>query len=70
MNDKIKNKIEKIDNELKILKKGDPYAKFLAFDCIGILGNESTTESYENRLKIVEDRIKEYYKNLETKRKS
>lgn len=53
----LKNKEEQIYNKLIELKNGTLEERKVAFKCTGILGNESTTESFESRLKIVEDLI-------------
>ena len=48
---------EEIYKKLSELENGTLKERKLAFKCIGILANESTTESYENRLKRVEELI-------------
>ena len=58
-----------VQNNLKQLidlKKGTDSDKSLAFDCIGILGNESTQESFESRLNIVENLIQNHLKRTES----
>jgi len=62
MDQNIIDKEELIYNKIIELKKGTPQDKTLAFECIGILGNESTTESLEKRLEIVEELIKGNHK--------
>ena len=54
------NKEDEIYEKIMKLKDGDNTDKLLAFDCIGILGNESSGESLENRLNIIEKMIKEH----------
>ena len=44
MDKTLRDKEEKIYNELIKLKKGTKEEKMLALKCIGILGNELTTE--------------------------
>ena len=61
-----KNKEQKIYKQLIDLKKGTDSDKSLAFDCIGILGNESTQESFESRLNIVENLIQNHLKRTES----
>lgn len=51
--DKEKRIYQKIDK----LKEGNKEDKLLAIECIGILSNELTEESFENRLNIVENKI-------------
>lgn len=63
MNDDIKKREEIIYNEIIKLKKGTRSDRDIAFECIGILGNESTTEPFLNRLNIVEKKIINYYKD-------
>lgn len=61
-----KNKEQKIYKQLIDLKKGTDSDKSLAFDCIGILGNESTQESFESRLNNVENLIQNHLKRTES----
>ena len=61
-----KNKEQKIYKQLIDLKKGTDGDKSLAFDCIGILGNESTQESFESRLNNVENLIQNHLKRTES----
>ena len=63
MNQDLKDREEKIYNALVNLKKGSDSDKSLAFECLGILGNESTKESYDNRMKIVEEMILRHENN-------
>lgn len=59
----MKNKEEDkkiIFDEIDRLKIGNKEERLFAFECIGILGNESTTESYENRIRIVKRKIEEF----------
>ena len=60
MDQNLRDKEEKIYSEIMKLRKGTDKDKYLAFDCIGILGNESTVESFESRLIIVEKLIEEH----------
>ncbi len=62
MDQNVKDKEEKIYDEIMKLRKGTDSDRSLAFDCIGILGNESTEEKFESRLNIVEGMIKKHYK--------
>ena len=57
-----KSKEQEIYNKIYELEKGDKRDKSLAFDLIGILCNELTNESYEDRLLTVEKMINEYVK--------
>jgi hypothetical protein len=50
---------EELYDKLIELKKGTTKERKLAFKCLGILSHETTTESYENRLKMVNDMINE-----------
>lgn len=61
MDQSIKDKEKNIYATIINLKKGNDSDKSLAFECIGILGNESTEESFERRLNIVEELIKKYF---------
>ena len=65
MEKEIVNKEKEIFSKIKELENGTNSDKTLAFDIIGILGNESTCESYENRLEIVEEMINDH---LESKK--
>lgn len=70
MGQNTKDKEEKIYAAIMNLKKGNDSDKSLAFECIGILGNESTEESFENRLNIVEELIKKHFEiNKEIQKK-
>ena len=60
MDKNIKDREKKVYNDLFILKNGTDSDKSLAFECIGILGNESTLEPFESRLSIVEELIKKH----------
>ena len=62
----VKNKEKIIYDKIMELKNGDNQDQSLAFECIGILGNESTPESFDSRLDIVNDMIDEYYSKKET----
>ena len=62
MDQNIKDKEDRIYDQIMKLKKGNNTDKSLAFDCIGILGNESTNEPFENRLNIVENLIDKHTK--------
>lgn len=62
----LQNKEKIVLELLDKLNNGDNSDKSLAFDLMGMLGNEITSESYESRLEIVEKRIKEH---LEKKQK-
>ncbi len=55
-------KKEEINDEIMNLNKGDENDRKIAFKCIGILSNESTTESFESRLEIVSKIIEDYKK--------
>lgn len=61
--DKNYNKEKEIYDKLMILEEGDQKERSLAFDCEAILSDETTTESLENRLSIIENMIKEYEDN-------
>ena len=56
----IKDNEEKIYDEIMKLQKGSDSDRSLAFECIGILGNESTEEKFENRLNMVQELIKKH----------
>ena len=58
----IKDNEEKIYDEIMKLQKGSDSDRSLAFECIGILGNESTDEKFENRLNMVQELIKKHLK--------
>ena len=60
MNQDLENKKERVYNQIMELEEGNERERLLAFDCMGILGNEFTDESYENRLNIVENLIHEH----------
>lgn len=64
MNNDLTQKEEIIYNEIIKLQKGNDKEKSLAFECIGILGNESTKASLEDKLIIVERKIQNYYKEI------
>ncbi|MBQ6285626.1 MAG: hypothetical protein IJK67_04880 [Bacilli bacterium] len=61
--DKNYNKEKEIYDKLMILEEGDQKERSLAFDCEAILSDETTTESLESRLSIIENMIKEYEDN-------
>lgn len=63
MEEDYEKKIKQITEKLLELEEGDNKAQSLAFECLGILSNELTSESYESRLQIVEKMIEEYEKN-------
>ena len=56
----IKEKEKIIYKMIMKLKEGNDSDRSLAFECTGILGNESTLESFESRLDIVENMINEH----------
>jgi len=60
MRKNLKDKEEQIYMKLLELKKGSLRARSLAFDCIGILGNESNQDSLEEKLNKVEKLLNEY----------
>ncbi len=62
MDQNIKDKEKRIYDQLMKYKKGTYDEKKLAFKCIGILGNESTSESFEKRLNTVDNLINNYKK--------
>jgi len=63
MDQNLKNREEKIYTDLINLKTGNDSDRSLAFECLGILGNESINESYDNRMKIVEEMIERHRKS-------
>lgn len=56
----IDERAKKIFDRISELEKGDIDDRLLAFDLIGILGNELTKESYETRLSIVEKMLDDH----------
>ncbi len=62
MDQKRLDKEQEIYAQITKLREGNINDKMLAFECIGILGNESTKEKFENRLNIVESIIKKHQK--------
>ena len=60
MDQNIENKEKIIYKELMKLEDGTNSDRSLAFECTGILGNESTEASFEKRLEIVENLIKKH----------
>ena len=63
MNTKISDREIKIYDKIMELENGDEKDKYLAFECTGILGNESINNSLENKLNIVEDLINKHLEN-------
>lgn len=60
MDQNIEDREEKVYELLIKLKNGNESERTLAFECTGILGNELTSEPFENRLEMVEEMLKEY----------
>lgn len=58
----IKEKEDKIYNKIMELKKGDEKDRLVAFKCIGILSNESTSASLDEKLDIVSEIIEKHIK--------
>ena len=58
MNQKIKDKQEEIYNKIIELQHGNDEERNLAFECIGVLSNNSINNSLESKLNIVENLIK------------
>jgi len=56
----LKDKEEKIYNQLIIFQNGEDRDKSFAFECIGYLGNEYINDPIEKRLNIIEQKIIEY----------
>lgn len=58
----ISEKEERIYSKIRQMQKeGSDAEKSLAFDLIGVLGNESLPVSLDERLDYVEDKLREFY---------
>ena len=65
----VKRKLQKkslsqkpIDDISRELKEGNERDKIIAFKCIGILSNESTSETLEKKLEIVNKMLEKHEK--------
>lgn len=61
MDNNEKKREEILYDRLMKMENGTEGEKLLAFECIGILGNETVDIKLEERLSFVENKIKEYY---------
>ena len=55
-----KDNTEKLYDIILKLKEGNEKERKLARKCIGMLSDDTTTESYNNRLEIVSELLKDY----------
>lgn len=69
MDNNEKEREKKIYDCLIKMKKGTNEEKSLAFDCIGILGNESLNINLNDKLTIVENKLKNYNTKIKIKDK-
>lgn len=69
MDNNEKDREKNIYNCLIRMKKGTNEEKSLAFDCIGILGNESLNMNLNDKLTIVENKLNNYNKKIKIKDK-